>query len=310
LETELFFDHIARTDRSVLELIDSDYTFLNESLAKFYAISGVEGKEMRKVALPKDSPRGGVLTHASVLMVTSNPTRTSPVKRGLFVLDNFLGTPTPPPPADLDIPSLDEAAEGAKGEPSMRALMSLHRSMALCASCHARMDPLGLGLENFNALGMYRDKERDQPIDAAGKLITGESFSNVRELKRILKDSRRRDFYDCLTEKFLTYALGRGPEYFDVEAIDRIVQQLERDQGRFSTLLMGIIESAPFQKRRTSAAPAAPAQPKPAPKAERTSLLPGRLFDGRLNPPQWMPFRIEAQGELMYATFGFEMGSI
>jgi hypothetical protein len=279
LETELFFDHIARTDRSVLELIDSDYTFLNEPLAKFYAIPGVEGKEMRKVTLPKESPRGGVLTHASVLMVTSNPTRTSPVKRGLFVLDNFLGTPTPPPPADLDIPSLDEAAEGAKGEQTMRALMALHRSMPLCASCHARMDPLGLGLENFNALGMYRDKERDQPIDAAGKLITGESFSNIHELKRILKDSRRRDFYDCLTEKFLTYALGRGPEYFDVEAIDRIAQQLERDQGRFSTLLMGIIESAPFQKRRTSAAPAAPMQPKPAPKAEKTSLPPGRLFD-------------------------------
>jgi len=253
LETELFFDHIARTDRSVLELIDSDYSFLNEPLANFYGISGVEGKEMRKVSLPKDSPRGGVLTQASVLMVTSNPTRTSPVKRGLFVLDNFLGVPSPPPPPDLEIPNLDEAAEKAKGEPVMRELMAKHRSMPLCASCHARMDPLGLGLENFNALGMYRDKERGQPIDTAGKLITGESFTNIRELKSILKDSRRRDFYFCLTEKFLTYALGRGPEYYDVEAIDRIVEQLERDQGRFSTLLMGVIESAPFQKRRTSA---------------------------------------------------------
>ena len=133
LETELFFDHIARTDRSVLELIDSDYTFLNEPLAKFYGIPGVEGKEMRKVTLPKDSPRGGVLTHASVLMVTSNPTRTSPVKRGLFVLDNFLGSPTPPPPADLEIPNLDEAAKEAKGEPTMRELMAMHRSMPLCA---------------------------------------------------------------------------------------------------------------------------------------------------------------------------------
>jgi hypothetical protein len=252
LETELFFDHIARTDRSVLELLDSDYTFLNEPLAQFYGIPGVKGKEMRKVTLPKDSPRGGVLTQASVLMVTSNPTRTSPVKRGLFVLDNFLGTPTPPPPADLDIPSLDEAAKGAK-EPSMRELLAMHRNMPLCASCHARMDPLGLGLENFNALGMYRDKEHGKPIDAAGKLITGERFENVRELKVLLKESRRRDFYHCLTEKFLTYALGRGPEYFDVEAIDRIAEQLERDQGRFSTLLLGVIESAPFQKRRTAA---------------------------------------------------------
>ena len=120
------------------------------------------------------------------------------------------------------------------------------------------MDPLGLGLENFNALGMYRDKQHGQPIDSGGKLITGESFANVHELKRILKESRRRDFYSCLTEKFLTYALGRGPEYYDVEAIDRIVEQLERDEGRFSTLLMGVIESAPFQKMR-SADPAPPA---------------------------------------------------
>lgn len=253
LETELFFDHIARSDRSVLELIDSDYSFLNEPLANFYGIAGVEGKEMRKVSLPKGSPRGGVLTQASVLMVTSNPTRTSPVKRGLFVLDNFLGAPSPPPPPDLDIPNLDEAAEKAKNEPTMRELMAKHRSMPLCASCHARMDPLGLGLENFNALGMYRDKEHGQPIDTAGKLITGESFSNIRELKSILKESRRRDFYSCLTEKFLTFALGRGPEYYDVETIDRIVAELERDQGRFSTLLMGVIESAPFQKRRTIA---------------------------------------------------------
>jgi len=268
LETELFFDHIVRTDRSVLEMIDSDYTFLNEPLAHFYGIPGVKGKEMGKVTLPKDSPRGGVLTHASVLMVTSNPTRTSPVKRGLFVLDNFLGAPPPPPPADLDIPNLDQAAEGAKGEPTMRELLALHRSVPLCASCHSRMDPLGLGLENFNALGMYRDKEHGQTIDAGGKLITGETFTSVHELKRILKDSRRRDFYYCLTEKFLTYALGRGPEYYDVEAIDRIAEQLERDEGRFSTLLMGVIESAPFQKRRNSTADASSPRPKPAPKTK------------------------------------------
>lgn len=268
LETELFFDHIARTDRSVLELIDSNYTFLNEPLAKFYGMSGIKGNEMRKIMLTTDSPRGGVLTQASVLMVTSNPTRTSPVKRGLFVLDNFLGTPSPPPPADLDIPNLDETAKGAKGEPTMRELLAMHRSQPLCASCHARMDPLGLGLENFNALGMFRDKVHGQPIDTGGQLITGESFKNVQELKGILKDSRRRDFYYCMTEKFLTYALGRGPEYFDVEAIDRIVEQMERDEGRFSTLLMGIVESAPFQKRRTIAGAPEPAQPKAAPKSK------------------------------------------
>jgi hypothetical protein len=258
METELFFDHIARTDRSVLELLDSDYTFLNEPLAKYYGISGVTGKEMRKVTLPKDSPRGGVLTHASVLMVTSNPTRTSPVKRGLFVLDNFLGTPPPPPPADIEIPPLEEAGKDAKGEPTMRELLEMHRAAPLCSSCHNRMDPLGLGLENFNALGMFRDKEHGQPIDTASKLITGEAFNSVAELKRILKDSRRRDFYQCLTEKFLTYALGRGPEYYDVEAIDRIVERLEREDGRFSAMLMGTIESAPFQKRRNVQAGAEP----------------------------------------------------
>jgi Protein of unknown function (DUF1588)/Protein of unknown function (DUF1592)/Protein of unknown function (DUF1585) len=257
-ETELYFDHIARTDRSVLELIDSDYTFLNEPLAKFYGISGVTGKEMRKVTLPKSSPRGGVLTHASVLMVTSNPTRTSPVNRGVFVLDNFLGSPTPPPPADLEIPNLDDVAKKAKSESTMRELMELHRSMPICASCHSRMDPLGLGLENFNALGMYREKEHGQPIDAAGSLITGEEFKGVGELKQILKNSRRRDFYRCLTEKFLTYALGRGPEYYDVESIDRIVERLEREDGRFSALLLGVIESAPFQKRRNDAAATKP----------------------------------------------------
>jgi hypothetical protein len=193
-----------------------------------------------------------VLTQASVLMVTSNPTRTSPVKRGLFVLDNFLGTPPPPPPAA--VPSLEEAAKEIKGEPTMRELLEMHRSAPLCSACHSRMDPLGLGLENFNALGMFRDKEHGQPIDTAGKLISGESFNSVAELKQILKGSRWRDFYRCLTEKFLTYALGRGPEYYDVEATDRIVERLEREDGRFSALLMGVIESAPFQKRRTSVA--------------------------------------------------------
>jgi Protein of unknown function (DUF1585)/Protein of unknown function (DUF1588) len=156
----------------------------------------------------------------------------------------------------------------------MRELLAMHRNMALCASCHSRMDPLGLGLENFNALGMYRDKEHGHDIDTAGKLITGESFTSIHELKRILKDSRRRDFYNCLTEKFLTYALGRGPEYYDAEAIDRIAEQLERDEGRFSTLLMGVIESAPFQKRRNGAADASLPQPKPAPKTKKVSLLP------------------------------------
>ena len=181
-ESEMLFEHIVREDKSVLELIHGDYTFLNERLAHHYGIADVTGQEMRRVSLPADSPRGGVLTHGSVLIVTSNPTRTSPVKRGLFVLDNILGTPPPPPPAD--IPQLEESEKGFKDrEPTLREVLAVHRENVLCSSCHSRMDPLGLALENFNALGMWREQERKQPIDAAGKLITGESFNNIRELE-------------------------------------------------------------------------------------------------------------------------------
>jgi hypothetical protein len=203
-ETEMLFGHVLREDRSVLELIDSNYTFLNERLAQHYGIPGITGREMRRVQLPDDSPRGGVLTHGSVLAVTSNPTRTSPVKRGLFILENIVGSPPPPPPAD--VPDLEEAEKEFKDrESTLRAVLELHRSNALCSSCHTRMDPLGLALENFNALGMWREKERGQPIDTAGELITGEPFKNVRDLKRIIRDNRRSNFYRCLTEKLLTY---------------------------------------------------------------------------------------------------------
>ncbi len=248
-ETEMLFAHVFKNDRSLLELLDSDYTFLNERLAKHYGIEGVKGDQMRLVKLPADSPRGGVLTQGTVLAITSNPDRTSPVKRGLFILDNILGMPPPPPPPD--IPPLEEAAAGANGKTlTLRETLKLHRSETLCSSCHNRMDPLGLAFENFNALGRWRDKERSQPIDASGQLITGESFKSVKELKHTLVRERRRDFYRCLTEKMLTYALGRGLDYHDVESVDKIVDQVERADGRPSALVAGIIESAPFQKRR------------------------------------------------------------
>jgi hypothetical protein len=248
-ETQEFVNYIVRDDRSVLEMIDSDYTFVNERLAKHYGLEGVEGRNTRKVQLPEGSPRGGLLTQGSVLVVTSNPTRTSPVKRGLFVLENFLGTPPPPPPAN--VPDLEEAAKEIKGrEPSLRETLELHREQPLCSSCHNRMDPLGLAMENFNALGMWRESERGQKIEAEGKLITGEAFTNIVELKKIIVDKRKEDFYHCLTEKLMTYALGRGVEYYDTAAIDKIVEDLAADNGRFSTLLYGVIESAPFQKRR------------------------------------------------------------
>jgi hypothetical protein len=252
LEPEMVFAAIVKEDRSLAELLDSDYTFLNERLAKHYGIPGVTGPEMRRVTLPKESPRGGLLTMGSVLVVTSNPTRTSPVKRGQFVLDNLLGMPTPPPPAD--VPALEETEKNFKGhEPTVREALATHRDSALCRSCHARMDPLGFALENFNALGSWRVAERGQPIDASGQLLTGESFTDIRQLKRILRKDHVEDFYRCLTEKLLTYALGRGIEDYDVEAVDRIVEQLKQNDGRFSALLTGVIDSVPFQERRSSA---------------------------------------------------------
>ncbi|HEY2251051.1 MAG TPA: DUF1588 domain-containing protein, partial [Planctomycetaceae bacterium] len=185
----------------------------------------------------------------TILAVTSNPDRTSPVKRGLFILDNLLGTPPAPPPPN--IPPLEDAAKKFSGRtPSLRETLELHRSDALCNSCHARMDPLGLALENFNALGMYRESRPERVIDPSGQLITGESFTNIRELKHILVNQRRVDFYRCLTEKLLTYALGRGLEYQDVFVVDTIVERLEQENGRPSALLWGIIDSAPFQKTR------------------------------------------------------------
>jgi Protein of unknown function (DUF1592)/Protein of unknown function (DUF1588)/Protein of unknown function (DUF1587)/Protein of unknown function (DUF1585)/Protein of unknown function (DUF1595)/Planctomycete cytochrome C len=255
-ETEMAFEYVAREDRSILEWVDCDYTFLNAKLARHYGIPNVEGSEMHKVTLPKDSPRGGVLTHGSILAVTSNPARTSPVKRGQFILDNILGTPAPPPPPD--IPALEASKKDFKDrEPTTRELMALHRSKPLCSACHSRMDPLGLALDNFNPLGMWREQEEKQPIDASGKLITGESFHDIRDLKKVLKERHRIDFYRCVTEKLMTYALGRGLEYDDVETVDRIVDRLDRDGGRFSALLMGVIESTPFQQRRNPVAPAA-----------------------------------------------------
>src|SRR5260221_14345802 len=177
-ETEKTFDYIIREDRSLLELLDSDYTFLNEHLATHYGLTNlnVKGEEMRLVKLPPESPRGGVITHGTVLAATSNPTRTSPVKRGLFILDNLLGTPPAPPPPN--IPPLEDAAKAAKGKPlTLRETLALHREQPLCSSCHDRMDPLGLALDNFNALGMWRDQERGQPIDSAGKLLSGGTFA-------------------------------------------------------------------------------------------------------------------------------------
>lgn len=250
-ETEMSFQHVLKNNLSLLELLDSDYTFLNEALAKHYGIDGVDHRDMRKVYLPANSYRGGILTQGTILGVTSNPTRTSPVKRGLFILENILGTPTPPAPPD--VPELEEAQQKfADGHvPNMRELMEVHREQALCRSCHERMDPLGLALENFNAMGMWRDDQAGTPIDPSGVLVSGETFSDIRDLKRILANERRMDYYRVVSEKMMTYAIGRGLDYYDTHTIDSLVQALELNEGRIMTLIQGIVRSSAFQKTRS-----------------------------------------------------------
>jgi len=203
----------------------------------------VNGPEFRKITFT-DKRRGGILTQASVLTVTSNPTRTSPVKRGKWVLDNILGTPPPPPPPD--VPELESGA-ALKG--TLRQRMEQHRSNASCASCHQRMDPLGFGLENFDAVGKWRDTESDQKIDASGVLPAGESFQGPAELRKILL-GKSDLFRRCLAEKLLTYSLGRGLEYYDKCALDSIVIKLKQNNDRFGELVLAIVQSEPFQKRR------------------------------------------------------------
>lgn len=248
-ETQLDFEYVIRQDRPLTELLDCNYTFLNEELARHYGIPGVAGAAMRRVILPPDSVRGGILTQGTVLAVTSNPTRTSPVKRGVFILDAVLGTRPPPPPPN--IPALEDAASPEILRTlTLRENLKLHASNPTCAACHARMDPLGLALENFNAMGAWRDTEYNRRIDPHGRLITGEKFGDIRDLKRILATSRRRDFYYCFTEKLMTYALGRTIDYYDTDTVDRLVAALEASGGRPSVLLTGIVNSAAFQERR------------------------------------------------------------
>jgi len=249
-ETELFFESICRENRSLMELISADYTFLNEKLAHLYGIERVEGEQFRRVTL-KGNQRGGLLAQASILTITSNPTRTSPVKRGKWVLENILGAPPPPPPPN--VPELKEGKEALTGP--LRHRMEQHRSDPNCSTCHSRMDPIGFGFENFDAIGAWRDREGDFDIDSSGTLQTGESFTGPAELKALLLKEKRDDFVRCLTEKMLTYALGRGLEYYDKCAVERITKNLAKDHYRFSTLILEIVKSTPFQMRRGETPP-------------------------------------------------------
>ena len=248
-ETEMFFRHVLTENRPLLELLNANYSFLNENLANFYGVKGIKGGDFRKVEFePSVKGRGGILGQGTFLIVTSQSTRTSPVNRGLFVLDNILGTPAPPAPPN--VPELEEVAKEFDRNATMRQLMEVHREKPLCASCHERMDPIGLALENFNAIGQWRDQQDGKKIDSAGKLVTGEGFTNVMELKKILTTSRKQDFYRCLTEKMLTYALGRGVEYYDSPAVNAIITKTVLEGGGLKNLVYAITESVPFQKRR------------------------------------------------------------
>jgi hypothetical protein len=245
-ETELFFAAIMREDRSVLDFLEADFTFVNQRLARHYGLADIRGDDFQRVSL-RGTPRGGLLTQASILTITSNPTRTSPVKRGKWVLENILGTPPPPPPPD--VPELPEA-KGEKLVGTLRERMEQHRSNPMCSSCHARMDPIGFGFENFDGVGAWRERDGDRPIDPAGQLVSGESFHGPAGLRAILLNRKKDEFVRCLSTKMLTYALGRGLEYYDRCALDQITQQLAKNHYRFSTLVLEIVKSAPFQLRR------------------------------------------------------------
>lgn len=243
-ETELSFVALLREDRSVLELIDADSTFVNERLARHYGIAGVRGDDFRRVKVDRRQ-RGGLLTQAGVLTVTSNPTRTSPVKRGKWIMESILGTPPPPPPPE--VPALEEGNERLLAA-TLRERMAEHRSRAECAVCHQGMDPLGLGLENFDAIGAWRVADGLQPIDASGKLPTGETFESVAELKELLL-AHKTDFVRALARKLLTYGLGRGLLYSDECVVNDIVARLAEDDYRMASLIVAIVESEPFQGR-------------------------------------------------------------
>ena len=242
-ETELFVEHIIRDDRSIVDFIDGKYSYLNERLARHYGVSNVSGPEFRRVELT-GTPRGGVLTHGSVLAVSSYATRTSPVLRGKWVLDNLLDAPPPEPPAD--VPNLDDTAIGTSV--SMREQLEAHRKNPTCASCHRRMDPLGFGLENFDAIGAWRTMDGKFPLDTSGTLPDGRSFKGPEELRAILTGDRD-VFARCLTSKLLTYALGRGLERYDQRTVKAIASRLPAKGYRFSSLVLEIVNSLPFQSR-------------------------------------------------------------
>lgn len=258
-ESDLFLWSIIQEDRSIRDLLDARYTFVNERLAKFYGIPGVEGEEFRRVDLPTESVRGGILTMGSVLTVTSFPTRTAPVLRGKWILEQILGTPPPPPPPN--VPLLDTGEEAVRSA-TLRQRLELHRSKPDCMVCHQKMDPLGFALENFDAIGAWREKDGPNPIDNAAELPDGRKVNGASGLKEVLGDNP--DFPRAFASKLLTYALGRGLEAYDRRAIRNITEDLAKNDFKFSRLVLNIAASEPFLKR----------QPRPGSHEQHASIHP------------------------------------
>jgi hypothetical protein len=246
-ETELFVESIVREDRSILDLLRANYTFVNGRLAKHYGIPNIYGSRFQRVELPPDSVRGGLLRHGSVLMVTSYATRTSPVIRGKWILENIIGVPPPPPPPA--VPALAEKT-GTSQPQTMRQRLAEHRANPACSGCHQLMDPIGFALENYDGVGRYRTTENAIPVDVSGALPDGSQFTGVTGLEAALL-KRPEVFAGTFTEKLMTYALGRGVEFTDAPAVRKIVKETQGRDFRFSSFVLGIVNSTPFQMRRT-----------------------------------------------------------
>ena len=245
-ETQLFVESVLREERSVLDLIRADYTFLNERLAEHYGLPFVEGSQFRRVTLPEGSRRGGLLGHGSILTLTSYPTRTSPVLRGKYVLDNLLASPPPPPPPD--VPSLDAETPSEGATVTLREAMAVHRANPECSGCHAQMDPIGFAFEHFDAVGRWRDSDGGLPIETASVLPDGREIDGIEGVKRLLLEDPER-FVSAVTEKLLMYAIGRNVQYYDRPAIRAIVRKAAADDYTFAALVRGIVKSVPFRMR-------------------------------------------------------------
>jgi hypothetical protein len=249
-ETELLFQSIVREDRNIVDLLDADYTFVDERLARHYGIPGITGSYFRRVSLDADGSRRGILGHGSILTLTSAPNRTSPVVRGQWILENILGSPAPDPPPGVET-DLDPDPDAVEIQ-TLRERLEAHRANPVCSSCHQIMDPIGLALENFDQIGKWRNFDGGAPIDASGQLVDGTRLSGVSDLREALLD-RSGAFVTTAVKKLMTYALGRPVDYYDMPAVREVVREAAEDDYRFSSLLLGIVRSVPFQMRVKSA---------------------------------------------------------